>query len=248
MNKILRAALLAGLASAVVPAASAVAGSLEFFANGEELATEGFVAPELTKDGWAIAFDHIFVTLADVTAYQAEPPYDAHAGGEVEGAVRAAAPEARTVDLVADAGEDSRLLVATVKAAPGHYNAISWRVARAQAGPAEGFSMVFVGTAEKDGRSVPFRLETDEESTYRCGDYVGDERKGFVREGGTADLEMTFHLDHVFGRADKDADDPMNVAAPGFAPFADGEGSHRLELRGLHVGHAGEAHCNVEWH
>lgn len=248
MSRTVFAALLAGLVSTAMPAGQAIAGSLEFFANGEDLATEGFQAPQLTKDGWAITFDHIFVTLADVTGYQAEPPYDAHEGGEVQGSVRAQAAQTRTVDLVADAGEDARLLVATAEAAPGHYNAISWRVARAQDGPAAGFSMVLVGTAEKDGRSVPFRLETAEESTYRCGDYVGDERKGFVQEGGTADLEMTFHLDHVFGRADKGADDAMNVAAAGFEPFADGESPHRLDLRGLHVGHAGEAHCSVEWH
>lgn len=248
MDRIVLATLLCGLASTAVSAGPAMAGSLEFFANGEDLATEGFQAPMLTKDGWTIAFDHVFVTLAGISGYQADPPYDAHEGGEIRAAVQVEAQGTYTIDLAAADADDPRLSVATVAAGSGHYDAISWRMARAQDGPAAGFAMVLVGTAGKDGRSVPFRIETAEESTYRCGEYVGDERKGLVADGATADLEMTFHLDHIFGRADKDADDPMNVSAPGFEPFSDGAGPHRLDLRGLHVGHAGEAHCSVEWH
>lgn len=59
---------------------------------------------------------------------------------------------------------------------------------------------------------------------------------------------MTFHFDHIFGRADKRPDDPMNVEAFGFAPFAGDSEVHDIKLKGMHMGHAGEGHCAVRWH
>jgi hypothetical protein len=138
--------------------------------------------------------------------------------------------------------------VGEVEAPAGHYNAISWTVSPTDEGILAGYSTVLIGKAQKDGRTVDFQLKSKEKSTYRCGEFVGDERKGLLAQGGMADLEMTFHLDHIFGRADKPADDEMNIEATGFAPFADGAKSHLLELRGMHIGHAGEGHCSVEWH
>ena len=38
-------------------------GTLAFQANGEDFVRQGFVA----KDGWTIDFDHVYVTLAEVT-------------------------------------------------------------------------------------------------------------------------------------------------------------------------------------
>src|SRR5690625_153228 len=55
-------------------------GQLTIFANGEELDTDGFTAPELTSDGWGLKFDHIYVTLSDITALQTDPPYDPESG------------------------------------------------------------------------------------------------------------------------------------------------------------------------
>jgi hypothetical protein len=78
---------------------------------------------------------------------------------------------------------------------------------------------------------------------HACGEYLGDMRKGFVTVGGVADLEITLHLDHLFGRADKPADDEMNPDAPGFDAFASG-GRHQFSLEGVHVGHVGEGHCH----
>lgn len=227
----------------------AQAGTLQFFANGEELATEGFLAPKLTKDGWTLTFSHIFVNLAEITAYQADPPYDAHKGGPVSAKAQVALEGTHVVDLVMDAGDEPSVLVGEAANAPaGHYNAISWKMSKAKEGLLAGYSMVLTGKAEKDGQVVNFQLYSDEERTYRCGEFVGDERKGFLEQGGLADLEMTFHLDHVFGRSDKSADDQMNIDALGFAPFSDGAKKHDLKLKGLHIGHAGEGHCSVEWH
>jgi hypothetical protein len=232
-----------------IMAGSVQAGTLTFFASGEELATEGFQAPRLTKDGWALTFSHLFVTLTDITAYQTNPPYDPHRGGSIAGQTQVTLQGPHTLDLVMSAHEDARVMVGAVMDAPsGHYNALSWRMTRATEGVLAGYSMVLTGTAEKDGASIPFQLYSEEERTYRCGEYVGDERKGLLAEVGATDLEMTFHLDHIFGRADKPADDPMNTEALGFAPFADSGKKQILTLRGLHIGHAGEGHCSVDWH
>jgi hypothetical protein len=237
--------LLPGLLPALFATAPASAeGRLAFYANGEELATEGFVDGRATVDGWTLRFEHVYVTLTEVVAHQAEPPYDAHAGGEIAATATARLDGVVTVDLV-QGDESGRVRVGEVATAPGHYNALTWRMVPATSGPAEGSSILFVGTAERDGETVAFTLASGETHHYRCGEFVGDERKGFLQAGGTADVELTFHLDHVFGRSDVDADDPMNAEAPGFDRFAAG-GAQELSLRGLHIGHVGEGHCHVD--
>lgn len=239
-----RSVIALAVASACGGAARAAGGELSIFANGEALATEGFVAPELTRDGWQLTFDHVFVTVSDVVAMQAEPPYDAEAGGEPAAAVSVALEPRgpRTVDLT-ETDEDGRVLMGTVAAPAGHYNAVSWAIVPATGGEWAGQSVVFVGTAARGDRTVDFVLASADSHAYVCGEYVGDARKGFVAEGGRADLELTFHLDHVFGRADKGRDDPMNVAARGFDAFAGG--MQTIDLAGLHVGHVGEGHCAI---
>ncbi len=228
--------------------ATARPGVLQFYANGEELIAEGFLAPQLSKDGWSLSFEEAWVNLAAITAYQSDPPYDPRRDGAIVAKQQVSLAGPLAVDLAAGSAESPPVLVGEVGAAPvGHYNAISWEMVRAASGPRAGYSLVLIGTAEKGGRRVPFRIRSDEEAIYRCGEYVGDERKGLLAAGGRTDLELTFHFDHLFGRADKGADDPMNLAAPGFAPSAVGEGSQTLTLRGLHLGHAGEGHCRVEW-
>ena len=83
-----------------------------------------------------------------------------------------------------------------------------------------------------------------------------------MQECGTADLEMTFHFDHIFGDADTPADDELNVGAPGFEPFAElaeggkldvdmaalkekisAEDFGKLEAMLPTLGHVGEGHC-----
>jgi len=54
---------------------------------------------------------------------------------------------------------------------------------------------------------------------FTCGEYVGEERKGFVRVGQVADLEVTFHFDHLFGDGSLPPNDSLNQAALGFAPL-----------------------------
>jgi hypothetical protein len=239
-------------------------GMLQFNANGEDFVRQGFVS----KDGWAITFDHVYITLADITAYQSDPPYDPHSGNEVQAKVEASLDGAHTVDL-AEGGEDvPPILVGEARdAAVGHYNALSWKMARATSGPASGYSLVVVGTAEKDGQTVNFTIKVETEYTYTCGEYVGDERKGLLQKDGTADLEMTFHFDHIFGDAETPLDDELNVSATGFEPFAGAAEGGVLDsdIAGLQaklstgdyqglvgilptLGHVGEGHCHSETH
>lgn len=221
-------------------------GKLQFYANGEDFVRQGFVS----KDGWSISFDHVYITLSDITAYQTSPPYDPNSGNDINGKVTVALDEAYTVDL-AEGGEDAPpILVDEVSDVPvGHYNAISWKMAKAISGPAAGHSLVVIGTAEKDGQSLDFTINIDEECEYQCGEYVGDARKGILEKGGTADLEMTFHFDHIFGDAELPPDDELNLAAVGFQPFADGaEAASILNMTEMHLGHVGEGHCYCECH
>lgn len=230
-----------GLAVVHAGAALAETGDLTLFADGEDLATEGFVEPELTKDGWELRFDSILVTLANVTAHQTEPPYDAETGAAIEATVSVSLVEGPvTVDLLAT-GESGLVEVATVEAPAGFYNALAWDLVPGEGGA----SMVFVGTATRDGEKVDFRLVTTDAVRHLCGEYVGDERRGILAADGEAALDATVHLDHLFGRADRPADGVMNTDAIGFDPFAAG-GEHSFSLVDLHIGHVGEGHCHVE--
>jgi hypothetical protein len=220
-------------------------GTLEFYANGEAFVREGFVS----RDGWAISFDHVYLTLADISAYQTDPPYDAHAGGVISGKVKRSLPQTYTVDLAEGGADADPILVGEITGAPaGAYNALSWKLVRAVSGPAEGYSVVMIGNAEKDGQTVEFTINIDAECRYSGGEFVGDVRKGILSAGGTADLEMTFHFDHLFGDAELAADDELNVGAPGFEFFlnyTDGT-PVAIDMAEVHLGHVGEGHCHTE--
>ncbi|MCG5516794.1 MULTISPECIES: hypothetical protein [unclassified Ectothiorhodospira] len=239
MTRFSRAAAILAPTLALAPAA-ATAETLTLFVSGQDLATEGFNAPQLTKDGWQLSFSRVIATVDHVTAWRTDPPFAADGPGITGDALEMVGPF--TVDLVA-ADDKDRVEVATVDAEQGFYNALSWTLAPAPEGEFEGFSLVFEGTATRDGEEVDFTLATRDAIAHACGEYVGDERKGFVTTGEGSDLEITLHLDHLFGRADWAADDPTNLEALGFDAFAEG-GMQEFSLNGLHVGHVGEGHCH----
>jgi len=233
-------------------------GTLQFYANGEDFIRQGFVS----KDGWALTIDHAYITLADITAYQSDPPYDPHQGDDIHAAVESSLPGTHTVDL-AEGGEDAPpIFVGEVEETPiGHYNAISWKVVKATEGPAEDYSLVVVGVAEKERQAVSFTLRFEEEFKYIGGEFIGEERKGILQEGGTADLEMTFHFDHLFGDAELSPDDALNVDAVGFEMFAalaeagvvdaevtelEAEDYQKVKTILYSLGHVGEGHCHSE--
>ena len=175
------------LALVALAACGSAKGTLQFQANGEDFVRQGFVS----KDGWAIAFDHVYVTLSDVIGYQSSPPYDPHTETEVDAKAKAALPGTHTVDLAEGDEHAAPIVVGEAKDAPqGHFNAIHWAMLQATSGLAQGYALVIAGTAEKDGQTVHFTIKVEDEYEYTCGEYVGDERKGILAKGGTADQEI----------------------------------------------------------
>lgn len=239
----------------------AEAGTLAFVANGEDFVRQGFTS----KDGWAIDFDHVYVSLAEVTAYQTDPPYDPENGTQIEAKQSVALEGIYTVDLAEGDEEAAPIPVGSVEAPAGHYNAISWKMTNAAQGVAQGNNVVIIGKAEKDGKIIDFTIKIDRQFQYSAGEFVGDERKGIVASGQEADLEMTFHFDHIFGDAGTPADDGLNAGALGFEPIARlaRDGKVELDKVGLKqgltpeeydqwlailptLGHVGEGHAHAE--
>ena len=233
-------------------------GALEIRANGEDFVRRGFIS----KDGWQINFDHIYINLADITAYQADPPFDPELGGGIKATAAVSLDQALTVDLAAGDENAAPILIGEVVAPPGRYNALSWKMVPAEAGPAAGYVLTMVGAAEKAGQFIDFTINVEQPYAYTCGDFIGNERKGILDAGGEADLEATFHFDHIFGDGDASLEDSINTGALGFDPLAALADGGRLQvdlatlkaslsvadytileaaLMGL--GHVGEGHC-----
>ncbi|MFS8857493.1 hypothetical protein NW851_07620 [Synechococcus sp. H55.7] len=241
-------------------------GTLELWANGEAFVREGLVS----KDGWALQFERVYVTLADITAYQTDPPFEGKGELQAKALVNLTGP--LTVDLVPAAGAE-RVLLGSLEAPPGHYNALAWRLVPAAEGPAKGYSLWIEGTARPakgEGEGIPFVLKFSPELAFVCGEYVGEARKGFVQAGQVADLEVTFHFDHLFGDGSLPPEDDLNRAALGFAPLVkldplsleqrlkggsdplvwddlqeSGTASETLLEILQNLGHVGEGHCRA---
>ena len=266
VRPLLTGLLLTGLllVAGTVLTACAAQGALQFHANGEDFVRQGFVS----KDGWAITFDHVYITLSEIEAYQTDPPYDPHAGSAVNAKKKAGLAGTHTVDLATGDEDADPILVGQVADAPaGHYNAVHWRMVRGDSGPSEGYAIAIAGRAAKDGQTVAFELKIENEYEFTCGEFVGDERKGLLTKGGKADQEMTFHMDHLFGDAETPLDDDLNIGALGFQPFADlaENGKVDVDMAALEsglspsdyqqmvdtlstLGHVGEGHCHCEEH
>lgn len=237
--------------------ASGETGMLQIVANGEDFVRDGFTS----KDGWEINFNHVYVNLAEVTAYQTDPPYNPESGNQLIAKEQVQLDGVKTVDLTATPENPSPVL-AEVPAPPGQYNALSWKMVKGTEGPAAGYSLMMDGTAEKDGQTIPFVLKLDREMAFTCGEFVGDERKGMVSPGSQGQLEATFHFDHLFGDADAPADDELNVGALGFEPIAALASGNQVNMTSTELqqalttedyqtlqnllpslGHVGEGHC-----
>lgn len=243
------------------PSEQAEQGTLEFRANGEDFVRQGFVS----KDGWDIAFNHLYVTLDNLTAYQSDPPYDPDTGARPNAAITVAMAEPVTVDLAAGEEDAAPILVGMQPAPAGRYNALSWDVVPASEGPAEGAALLIDGSATREGETVDFVLRLDEALTFTCGDFVGEARKGMLAAGQTSDVEATFHFDHLFGDGEAPADDSINTGALGFDPLAAlaTDGTLEIDQAGLQeqlaaddyallesilpgLGHTGEGHCAAQ--
>lgn len=234
-------------------------GTLQLRANGEDFVRKGFVS----KDGWQISFDHVYVNLAEVKAYQTDPPYDAHKGGEIQAQEIVDIVSIKTVDLAAGDENAEPIIVAEVPAKSGRYNALSWKMTPGTSEPNQGYPLVLIGKASKGGETINFNLKINQDLAFKCGEFVGEERKGILSPGGKADLEATFHFDHLFGDGESPPDDEINTGALGFSPLANIAANNQIEadltslkaklnsadyekIKGIlpSLGHVGEGHCH----
>lgn len=238
-------------------------GNLSLVANGEDLVRQGLVS----KDGWQISFDRLYVNLADVTAYQTASGFEPTQGKTIDDfGYQAQVPlvnNSQTVDLAAGEADAAPIWVNKVPAPRGFYNALSWQILPAdQDSPIAGKTMVLQGQATKNGQKIVFNLSFNRPVTYTCGEYIGDERLGIVEPGQTSQLETTFHFDHLFGDQSTPADDALNLEALGFQPLANLASANQLNLDQttlsqqlapenyqkltnaiVGLGHVGEGHC-----
>ncbi|GAB4279255.1 MAG: DUF4382 domain-containing protein [Oscillatoriaceae cyanobacterium] len=243
----------------VSPSSQGGEGTLEIRANGEDFVREGFVS----KDGWQISFDRVDAHIASVTAYQTDPPYDPETGGEIKAKQAVSLPQAQTVDLAAGDEKAPPVVVGEVKAPPGRYNAVAWKLAKATAGPST-LPLMLQGKAAKNGKNLDFQIKIEEELAFTCGEFVGDDPKGILAPGGKADLELTLHFDHLFGDGSAKPDDDLNQGALGFEPLAAlaSGGKVEVDMATLKqklspadyqkieeilpsLGHVGEGHCHA---
>ncbi|MCC6157686.1 MAG: hypothetical protein IT350_06500 [Deltaproteobacteria bacterium] len=245
------------------------AGTLEFYANGEEFIRDGFV----TKDGWTIGFDHFYVNYVGLTGIQVAETDSAltvpakHAGHPhndiPEGSAHLAATGAFWMDLAA--GDDRSLITSVDDAPAGNYNYANFEVIRTDEGEYAGRSIVMIGNASKDADTVPFTIRLDEQMVFSaCHQEVDDEFAGVVENEGMGSVEITFHSDHIFGdESTLGEEGSVNEGALGFGPIAALAEDGALDLTqsdlaaGLSgddylvfidalrtTGHSGEGHCN----
>jgi hypothetical protein len=235
-------------------------GTLQIRANGEDFIRQGFVS----KDSWQIEFDRVYVTLADVTAYQSDPPFDPQSSKSLAVKTQISFSEPKTIDLAEGDEKAEPILIGEMQAPAGRYNALAWKMVPAKTGEASGYPLVLQGKATKEGKNIDFILKIQPEMAFTCGDFVGDERKGILEKGQTADLEATFHFDHLFGDRETPPEDDLNQGALGFEPLAALAQEGKLEadtavlkekLSGADytklmeilpsLGHVGEGHCKA---
>ena len=242
-------------------------GTIEIVANGEDFIRQGLVS----KDQWQIKFDHAYVNLANIAI---SPPLSSQslpdqylASVEVDTlSLSMVKREAFTVDLAEGDEKANPVMVTSMKAPVGHYQNLAWDLVPAEAGPAVGTSVLLEGVATKDSKTVQFSLKLNPSLSFVCGEYIGDERKGLLTKEQTAELEATFHFDHLFGDATLPKGEDINVEALGFEPIAslannDGSidadmallssklpanESEKLQRLLLSLGHVGEGHCEAK--
>lgn len=227
-------------------------------ANGEDFIRQGFVS----KDGWQLNFNHAFVTLDQVTAYQTDPPFDAEGKDSLMAKKSVVLlNQARTIDL-AEGDENAPPITVGEAIAPlGIYNALSWKLVK---DPQTNASIILDGRAVKDKKTVNFVLNLAMPLEYECGEFVGEERKGILEAGKKAQLETTFHFDHLFGDGKVSPNEEINLGAIGFEPLARlaNNGELKIDLATLEsklspddykklkqnlesLGHVGEGHCRL---
>ncbi len=224
-------------------------GSLNFTANGESFVTEGFTS----RDGWDISFSSVVINIYNPTAYHPSgTPKPAALEGEYQ------------VDL-AEGTPSSPAVSAGLRSAlpPGNYQSLKFGIKRISSGKYSGSSIILRGVARQNKQVIPFLIRLDEELFFNGEEgYVGDSVKGIVRNGEVEEIEMTFHIDHIFGDASAPRNSHVNTGSPGFSLFYDYLGEGKIEVTQAqlrnhpsydkllsalkNLGHLGEGHCIPE--
>lgn len=221
-------------------------GNLIFKANGEDFVREGFV----DRNGWTISFDKLFINIVDPTAY-----YQKELKSELKGEylidVAAGDENAEPVKV----GEINNVL-------PGNYQSLKFAIKKATSGQYKGASIVMIGIAKKDKKTIPFNIKLDEEMLFNGQEgFVGEEIKGIVKANQSSEVEMTFHFDHIFGDIEAPKDSHINTGSVGFDFFnklakngtvdvcqkdlIDQKGYKTLIHAIETLGHLGEGHCEA---
>ena len=254
-----------GLNRSKTIAAPSEQGTLALVANGEDFVRQGFIS----KDGWEINFDHLYVNIGEAIAYSTESSFepqkdDTKDSIEYENKV-GLVESAKVTDLAEGEADAEAIVVAETTVNPGFYNALAWGVTTADAdSPIAGQTMNLTGQATKDGETVDFDLSFNQPTEYVCGEFVGDQRQGIVEADTPGTVEMTFHFDHLFGDQDTPPEDALNQDALGFQPIANLASNAMVKLseedlanqlptedyQSLRdaiagLGHVGEGHCVV---
>jgi hypothetical protein len=222
-------------------------GTIVFEANGEDFVRRGFT----DRGGWRIQFDQLMVNLADPTAYTSDGSLQAVLAGD------------HWIDLAAGDENAAPIEVGRLNGVTAaNYQSLKFSLARRRSGEHEGFTIVMIGKASKDGQEIPFRIRLDEQMLFdgREG-YVGDEVKGVLKPGDETRAEMTFHFDHIFGDSEAASDDHINTGSVGFDFFYGFERGGSVDttqselkeapeyptlVRSIWtLGHLGEGHCEV---
>ena len=247
-------------------AATTEKGTLTLVANGEDFVRQGFVS----KDGWQINFDHVYVNISEAIAYQVDSSFQPQKGDAKDSIKYQHKVEfidtPETIDLAAGDANTAPILVANIDDAPvGFYNALTWNLATAEAASEiAGNTIVLQGQATKNKQTINFDLGFNQPTKYICGEFVSENRQGMVAPNVQGKVEATFHFDHIFGDAKAPVGDALNQDALGFQPLADLTISQSLELDEqdlssslssqnyqklteavLGLGHVGEGHCVI---
>ena len=246
-------------------AASTEEGTLTLMANGEDLVRQGFVS----KDGWQINFDRLYVNFSNAVAYSTESSFEPQEGDTEDSIEYQNKAEfintAKTVDLASGGADAEPIMVAKANVPTGFYNALTWKLSTADTdSPIAGSTIALIGQATKNGETINFDLGFNRPGEYICGEFVGEDRQGIVTEDNPGQVEATFHFDHIFGDDRSPAEDALNRDALGFQPLADladggivklndadlakglsSQNYQQLTVAVSGLGHVGEGHCVV---
>ena len=260
-------------------------GTLQLKANGEDFVRNGFTS----EDGWAITFTSVYANINGATSYQLSETSNTkvqagkslptevnfHAGHPTTGVAEGTSYVGFTGEHFLSLKQDAFVVDSNSTAVVGNYNRLNFNVKKATSSSKGivsdyiGYTIVLIGTAVKSGNTVNFTLKFDQETSYTgCGP---NGHKGVVTSGGSAESEMTFHFDHIFGNQSEGSATPsdpekINFVAIGFTPFEQLDASAypktlnktQTEMAAgmanatyvqlvnaiTTLGHSGEAHCH----